>query len=85
MEDIVFDEEKIKLIKESINSFYNNKSIIHVNSNLKHKGVVNLECIIKEVYDNYFIVKFNNQFYKEMNITYIDLLIKNITIKELNF
>lgn len=74
----------INIIKNKIEKLFNNKEIIHVSVNMKRKNVKNVEAIILGVYNNFFTVRSKINFYEEdFTISYIDLLIKNISIKEL--
>ncbi|MBR6072400.1 MAG: hypothetical protein IKP77_06205 [Acholeplasmatales bacterium] len=75
----------INIIKSKILKLYKENEPIHIDVNLKRRNVKNALGIIKGVYDNFFIVKSKVNLYdEEFSISYIDILIKNISIKELN-
>ena len=74
----------INIIKNKISDLYNKNEEIHVTVNVKRKRVNNAPAKIIGVYDKFFTVKSKvNLYVEEFSITYIDLLINNITIKEL--
>ena len=81
----VKNSDDINIIKNKILKLYNDKALIHVTVNVKRKNVKNKPSEIINVYNNFFYVRSQNGFYdEEFSISYIDLLIGNISIKELN-
>ena len=79
MADKNFSEIKNKLIE------LNEKSnIIHVDINAKRKSVTNAKSTIVGIYDNFVCVKSNiNNYTEDFTISYVDLLIRKIVIREL--
>lgn len=81
----VKNSDDINIIKNKILKLYNDKALIHVTVNVKRKNIKNKPSEIISVYNNFFYVRSQNGFYnEEFFISYIDLLIGNISIKELN-
>ena len=79
------NNDDINIIKNKILKLYNNKELIHVTINVKRKNAKNKPSMITNIYNNFFTVKAQNELYNdEFSISYIDLLIGNISIKELN-
>ena len=75
----------INYIKNKISELYNKKEDIHVTINLKRKRVSNAKSKITGVYKNFFTVKSQvSLYYEDFSINYVDILIKNVSIKELD-
>lgn len=75
----------INAIKDKILALYKKNEVIHVTINVKKKNAKNREALIINVYKNFFVIKSKvNLYEEEFTISYIDLLIDNIAIKELD-
>ena len=75
---------KILDIKNRLNDLYKKNIEIHVYVQPKRKRVNNAPCKIKGVYDKFIIVESKVGMYDEsFSITYVDIYIGNIIIKEL--
>lgn len=75
----------INIIKSKILKLYNENEPIHVTVNLKRRNVKNALSTIVGVYNNFFTVKSKvNLYEEEFSISFIDILIKNISISELD-
>ena len=79
------DNSQLKRIKEKLQNIKENSSIIHVSIHNKRNGVVDATSkIIISIHDRFFCVESKiNSYVEKFTINYIDLLINNISIKEL--
>ena len=85
MDNKKLNSDDINIIKNKISKLYNDNSVIHITINVKRKNAKNKEAIITGIYKNFFNVKMKGNLYdEELSISYIDLLIGNISINEIN-
>lgn len=78
------DNSQLKRIKEKLQNIKENSSIIHVSIHNKRNGVVDATSKIISIHDRFFCVESKiNSYVEKFTINYIDLLINNISIKEL--
>ena len=85
MDNKKINGDDINIIKNKIAKLYNDKTKIHVTINVKRKNAKDKESEITGIYKNFFSVKAKGELYtEEFSISYIDLLIGNIAVKELN-
>lgn len=78
------DNSQLKKIKEKLQNIKENSSIIHVSIHNKRNGVVDAISKIISIHDKFFCVESKiNSYVEKFTINYIDLLINNISIKEL--
>lgn len=78
------DNNQLKRIKEKLQNIKENSSIIHVSIHNKRNGVVDATSKIISIHDRFFCVESKiNSYVEKFTINYIDLLINNISIKEL--
>ena len=86
MENRTNNSDDINIIKAKIIKLFNDKKNIHVTINVKRKKVKNAISEIVGVYKNFFNVKsYVNLYYEEFSISYIDILIGNVSISELSY
>ena len=85
MDSKKLNSDDINIIKNKIAKLYNDGSVISVTINVKRKNAKNRSAIITGIYKNFFTVKMKGNLYdEELSISYIDLLIGNIAINEIN-
>ena len=78
------DNNQLKRIIEKLQNIKENSSFIHVSIHNKRNGVVDATSKIISIHDRFFCVESKiNSYVEKFTINYIDLLINNISIKEL--
>ncbi len=76
--------KSIALIKEKLHELYKASPIIHVDVLQKRRRVKNAMVKINGIYDYFVSVEANiNNYIENFSITFVDVLTKNIIIREL--
>ena len=79
------NKSSIDDIKEKLNCIYKTTDIIHVSVNQKRKKINAVEAKITGLYTNFITVIGNvNGYIEDFTITYIDIMLGNTNIIELN-
>lgn len=78
------DYSQLKNIKQKLQNIKEDSNIIHVSIHNKRNGVVDAISKIISIHDRFFCLESKiNNYVEKFTINYIDLLINNISIKEL--
>ena len=80
------DLSQLDNIKERIILLNSSSNVIHVSINIKRKSINNVASKILSIHERFICIEAKiNDYFEKFTINYIDIIMGNFIIKELNY